>query len=311
MNILTFDIEDWYHLLDNQSTKTEAQWSSFEPRIHQNMEIIYDILEESKVGATFFVVGWMAEKFPEVIRGIADRGYEIGSHTHLHQLVYEQDRTTFFKDVEKSIKTIEDCSGKKVTSFRAPGFSITEDNKWAFEVLYELGIKVDSSVFPASRAHGGFSAYKVASPSLLEYNGAKLMEFPINTRSVLGKPFIFSGGGYFRLLPYGVIKNCTLNSDYVMTYFHPRDFDYDQPILKGLSRARQFKSYVGLKSCKPKLEKWLNDFKFIDLKEAILKVDWTKAETVNLNEIKQNEKYNTSGRGSSQLYENSSDYSRY
>lgn len=282
MNILTFDIEEWFHILDNESTKTEKEWSNFEPRIHQNMEIIYEILDDTKVGATFFVVGWMAERFPEVIREIADKGYEIGSHTHLHQLVYEQDRTVFFNDVEKSIKTIEDCTGKKVRAFRAPGFSITEKNKWAFEVLYELGIKVDSSVFPASRAHGGLPAYETDKPSILKYNGAVLKEFPINTRSIFGKSVIFSGGGYFRLFPYNFIKSCTKKSDYVMTYFHPRDFDYGQPVIEGLSRSRRFKSYVGLKSCKPKLKNWINDFDFIDLNQAIAQVDWENADTVVL-----------------------------
>lgn len=283
MNILTFDIEEWFHILDNASTKTEKEWSNFEPRIHRNMEIIYGILDETEVRATFFVVGWMAERYPEVIREIAKRGYQIGSHTHLHQLVYEQDRSTFFKDVERSIKTIEDCTGEKVTSFRAPGFSIMEQNKWAFEVLYELGITTDSSVFPASRAHGGLPAYGTASPSLLEYNGATLWEFPINTQTVLGKPLIFSGGGYFRLLPYAFIKNCSKKSDYIMTYFHPRDFDYEQPLIDGLSVARRFKSYVGLKSCEPKLKKWIRDFEFIDLGRAIDQIDWERAPKVVLN----------------------------
>lgn len=283
MNILTFDIEEWFHILDNASTKTEREWSNFEPRIHRNMETIYGILEETKVDATFFVVGWMAERFPEVIQEIANRGYEIGSHTHLHQLVYEQDRTTFYNDVEKSIKTIEDCTGKKVTSFRAPGFSIMEKNKWAFEVLYELGIRVDSSVFPANRAHGGLPAYETAAPSLLEYNGAVLKEFPINTRSVLGKSVIFSGGGYFRLLPYTFIKNSTKRSDYIMTYFHPRDFDYQQPMIEGLSASRRFKSYVGLKACEPKLRKWIKDFDFIDLNQAIAQIDWETTSRVDLN----------------------------
>ena len=282
MNILTFDIEEWFHILDNESTKTEKEWSNFEPRIHQNMETIYEILGETKVGATFFVVGWMAERFPDVIREIADRGYEIGSHTHLHQLVYEQDRATFFNDVEKSIKTLEDCTGKKVRSFRAPGFSIMERNKWAFEVLYELGITVDSSVFPASRAHGGLPAYTTDKPSILKYNGAVLKEFPINTRSILNRPVIFSGGGYFRFLPYGFIKNCTKKSDYVMTYFHPRDFDYEQPLIAGLSPSRRFKSYVGLKSCKSKLKQWISDFDFVDLNQAIAQVDWEDADTVVL-----------------------------
>lgn len=283
MKILTFDIEEWFHILDNASTKTEKEWSNFEPRIHQNMETIYDILDETGVNATFFVVGWMAERFPEVIREIADRGYEIGSHTHLHQLVYEQDRATFHKDVEKSIKTLEDCTGKKVRSFRAPGFSIMERNKWAFEVLYELGIRVDSSVFPASRAHGGLPAYETAMPSLLQYNGVVLKEFPINTRSILGKSIIFSGGGYFRLLPYGFIKNSTEKAAYIMTYFHPRDFDYQQPVIEGLSAARRFKSYVGLKSCKPKLKKWIRDFDFIALDQAVAQVDWGVTKKVDLN----------------------------
>ncbi len=282
MNILTFDIEEWFHILDNKSTKTEREWSNYESRIHQNMDTIYNILDGANVRASFFVVGWMAEKFPEIIRAISDKGFEIGSHTHLHQLAFEQDRNTFFNDVEKSIKTIEDCIGKKVISFRAPGFSITEKNKWAFEVLYELGITIDSSVFPASRAHGGLPSYKTAAPSLLKYNGATFKEFPINTHPILGKPIIFSGGGYFRLLPYNFIKNCTKKSNYVMTYFHPRDFDYQQPIINGLSPIRLFKSYVGLKSCKPKLEKWLNDFDFIDLIEATNSIDWNNAYVVNL-----------------------------
>jgi len=246
------------------------------------METIYEILDHAKVGATFFVVGWMAERYPEVIREISDRGYEIGSHTHLHQLVYEQDKASFFKDVEKSIKTLEDCTGRKVSSFRAPGFSIMEKNKWAFEVLYELGIRVDSSVFPANRSHGGLPAYKTAKPSILKYNGTELKEFPINTHSVLGKPVIFSGGGYFRLFPYNLVKRWTKQSDYVMTYFHPRDFDFNQPIIKELSASRRFKSYVGLKSCKPKLIQWLDDFEFTDLNKAIQNIDWQNAEIITL-----------------------------
>ena len=209
MNILTFDVEDWFHLLDNPSTKTFKQWGNFDSRIRIGMDLIYNVLEKTEKSATFFVVGWMAEKHPEIIREISDRGYEIGSHTHLHQLAYDQDRTTFFNDVEKSIKTLEDCTGKKVTSFRAPGFSITENNKWAFEVLHELGITKDSSVFPAVRAHGGLPSYNASTPSFIEYNGIKLKEFPINTLTILEKPFIFSGGGYFRLLPYKLIKSFT------------------------------------------------------------------------------------------------------
>ena len=148
------------------------------------MDTIFNIIDTANVSATFFVVGWMAEKYPTLIREISERGYETGSHTHLHQLAFEQNKNTFYKDVEKSIKTIEDCTGKKVTSFRAPGFSITEKNKWAFEVLYELGITKDCSVFPASRAHGGLPEYNLAKPSPIKYSGISLKEFPINTQDI-------------------------------------------------------------------------------------------------------------------------------
>ena len=282
MKILTFDIEEWFHILDNNETKSISEWSKFDSRIGLGMDLIYDILEKTEKSATFFVVGWMAEKYPDIIKGISSRGFEIGSHTHLHQLAYQQNRKTFYNDVENSIKTIEDRIGKKVTSFRAPGFSITEKNKWAFEVLHELGIKKDSSVFPASRAHGGLPSYKLALPSIIEYNGIKLKEFPINTHVILGKSFIFSGGGYFRLLPYKTIKKWTLQSDYVMTYFHPRDFDLNQPIIPGLSILRRFKSYVGIKSCKPKLEQWLCDFDFIDLNQANQSINWNQVPSIKI-----------------------------
>tara|TARA_B110000090_G_scaffold59320_1_gene67804 strand:+ start:4224 stop:5072 length:849 start_codon:yes stop_codon:yes gene_type:complete len=282
MKILTFDIEDWFHILDNKETKSSSEWSKFDSRIRIGMDLIYDVLEKTETSATFFVVGWMAEKYPEIIREISDCGFEIGSHTHLHQLAYDQDRKTFYNDVEKSIKTLEDCTGKKVTSFRAPGFSITKNNKWAFEVLHELGVTKDSSVFPAGRSHGGLPSFSSSIPSIIEYNGIKLKEFPINTHTILGKPFIFSGGGYFRLLPYKIIENWTNQSNYVMTYFHPRDFDIHQPIVPGLSLSRRFKSYVGIKNCKPKLEKWLRSFDFIDLNQADQKINWNHVPKIKL-----------------------------
>lgn len=281
MRILTFDIEEWFHLLDNPSTKSEKEWVNYETRIHNNMETIFEILDKSEASATFFVVGWIAEKYPEVVRKISEKGYQIGSHTHTHQLAHNQDRNAFYNDVEKSIKTIEDCIGEKVELFRAPGFSIKEKNIWAFEVLHELGITTDSSVFPADHAHGGLKCFPSAEPSILRYNGISLKEFPINAQSILGKSIIFSGGGYFRLLPYQLIKKATVKSDYVMSYFHPRDFDFEQPLIPELSSIRRFKSYVGLKSCRPKLEKWLNDFDFIDISKADTLINWSqKSEAV-------------------------------
>ena len=282
MNILTFDIEDWFHILDNKKSKTENDWSSYESRIHKNTDIILELLEKNNLKATFFILGWIAKKHPEIVKKIYDLGFEIGSHTHMHQLVYSQNYYEFYSDVEMSIKILEDITGNKVESFRAPGFSIMEKNKWAFEVLYKLGIRKDSSIFPASRAHGGFPAYNCSRPSLISYNGHVLKEFPINTFNLFGNPIIFSGGGYFRICPYFLIKMLSSSSDYIMSYFHPRDFDFNQPILPGLSRFRRFKSYVGLKDSKLKLDKWLNDFSFIDLKTADQNIQWENSKLVEL-----------------------------
>lgn len=282
MNILTFDIEEWFHILDNNSTKSEKNWSNFSKRIHSNMDTIFEILDQTDCKASFFVLGWIAEKYPDVVLEIKRRGFEIGSHTHFHQLAYNQNKVEFHNDVDRSIKTLEDITGDSVRMFRAPGFSITEKNKWAFEVLHELGIEIDSSVFPAGRAHGGMKSYGHAEPSLLEYNGISLKEFPINTHSLLTKNLVFSGGGYFRVLPYRCIENFTKKTNYVMSYFHPRDFDYGQPLIEDLNLIRKFKSYVGLKKTKSKLISWLTDFNFTDLKTAEENIDWQNVKKIKL-----------------------------
>lgn len=282
MNILTFDIEDWFHILDNPHTKGEKQWNKFESRLSQNLDIILSVLSDFEQKATFFCVGWVAEQHPEQIRRIVDADHELGSHTTFHQLIYEQTQDTFREDLKRSIDVLKQISGVEVPYFRAPGFSITESTPWAFEELLAQGIKTDSSVFPASRAHGGFSSFGSAKPSIIELNGMQLKEFPINTYGVLGKDIIFSGGGYFRLFPYWLIKHFSKKSDYIMTYFHPRDFDAGQPMIPGLSPVRKFKSYYGLASTEPKLRQWLTDFEFVDLKQAVESVDWDKAKKVIL-----------------------------
>ena len=282
MKILTFDIEEWFHILDNKSTKTETNWNTYEERINRNMDKVFQFLKINNLKATFFVVGWIAEKYPHIVKKIDSLNFEIGSHTYYHQLMYEQSRKEISEDLIKSIDIIEQITGKKVQYFRAPGFSITEKNKWAFEVLINNGITHDCSVFPASRAHGGIPSYKLAIPSRLIYNGLELKEFPINTTKLLFNDWIYSGGGYFRLTPYNLIKYWSSKSDYIMTYFHPRDFDPDQPMIKELSNFRKFKSYVGLKSSMKKLNRWVNDFEFIDIKKADETINWKKVPVVKL-----------------------------
>lgn len=287
MNILTFDVEEWFHLLDFNATRTEAEWGKFEVRIYENVDRILDILERTNTKGTFFVIGWIAKTYPDVVRKIAAK-YQIGSHTMNHQLVWQQSKEEFRRDVETGVKMLEDITGKKVECFRAPGFSIRESEAWAFEILSDLGIKYDSSIFPAHHAHGGMPSFPKAAPTILSYQGMEMKEFPVCFKTIAGKHVVFSGGGYFRLFPYPLIKkwhtDCADNDtdNYLLAYIHPRDLDGGQPMLKGLPLSRKFKSYVGCKGAASKFERWLTDFKFTDIATANNQIDWEKAQRFKL-----------------------------
>lgn len=282
MNILTFDVEEWFHLLDNDSTRSEEQWKHYEVRIHENIDRIFRILEETNTKATFFIIGWIAKTYTEIVKRIADK-YEIGSHTMSHQLVWQQSPREFEKDVDSSIKLLQDITGKPIKFFRAPGFSIRESESWALEIIHKLGIEIDCSVFPAIHAHGGMPSYGKGIPSIINVNGLHIKEFPINTHEIGSKHIIFSGGGYFRFLPYWLIKKWTIENDgYTLSYIHPRDLDAGQPMIKELPLKRRFKSYVGLKQAESKLSKYLTDFKFTDLSTADKTIDWNNVKIIKL-----------------------------
>lgn len=282
MNILTFDVEEWFHLLDFDETRTEDKWSKYPVRIYENIDRILNILEETDTKATFFIIGWIAKTYPDIVKKIAEK-YQIGSHTMTHQLVWQQSKNEFRNDVETSIKLLQDITGQPIECFRAPGFSIRKSEGWAFEILYELGIKYDCSVFPAHHAHGGLPEYGHAKPGLIRYNNIEMREFPICAKEIAGRHIIFSGGGYFRLIPYHLIKQWTKEcNDYCLAYIHPRDLDYGQPMLKDLPLSRKFKSYVGLKSAENKLRKYLKDFKFTDIRSTADTINWTSVPVINI-----------------------------
>ena len=282
MNILTFDVEEWFHLLDNDSTRSEEQWKNYEARIHENMDRIFRILEDTDTKATFFIIGWIAKTYPELVKRIAEK-YEIGSHTMNHQLVWQQSPAEFREDVDSSVKYLQDLTGKPVKYFRAPGFSIRESESWAFEILHDLGIEVDCSVFPAHHAHGGFPSYGKAEPAIIEVNGKRIKEFPISCLEMGGSHIIYQGGGYFRLFPYTLIKRwAKQDKDYLLSYIHPRDLDAGQPVVPDLSVARRFKSYVGLSGAEKKLRHFLKDFSFIDISTANSLINWNQARIISL-----------------------------
>ena len=282
MNILTFDIEEWFHLLDCDATRTENEWKNYEVRIYDNVERIFRVLEDTNTKATFFIIGWIAKTYPDLVRKISEK-YQIGCHTMNHQLVWQHTPDEFKADVEEGVKMLEDIIGKKVECFRAPGFSIRESEAWAFETLANLGIKYDCSVFPAAHAHGGMPSYPKAAPGVIEYNGVQMKEFPVGFKTIACKHIMFSGGGYFRLFPYTLVKKWTEESKaYLLSYIHPRDLDAGQPMIKSLSAARKFRSYVGLKGAEQKLRHWLTDFQFTDVASADLQWDWSTALHIKL-----------------------------
>ena len=314
MNILTFDVEEWFHLLDFDATRTEDEWGRYESRIHGNVDRILDILERTNSKATFFIIGWVAKTYPDVVKKIAAK-YQIGSHTMNHQLVWQQTPEEFKNDVESSVKLLQDITGQPIECFRAPGFSIRESEPWAFDILADLGIKYDCSIFPAHHAHGGMASYGAPVPSLIKHGDVTMKEFPVTTKTVMGKKIIFSGGGYFRLVPYPLLKswsaecangyknhmvpriwhdnngNIMMGEDglpvtrdvgYLLSYIHPRDLDGGQPMLEGLPLKRKFKSYVGTKGAAEKLRHYLKDFKFTDVKTAAENICWEKVPIVSL-----------------------------
>lgn len=267
-NILTFDIEEWFHILDYGGPNYKNTWDSKESRVHIGLEHIFDVLEKTNSRATFFIVGWVAKKYPNIVKEIAERNYHIGSHSNMHQLAYNQTKEEFEKDLRSSLEILNTILSKNVDSFRAPGFSIKSENLHYIDILIDNGIKIDCSIFPANRSHGGIPEFPYSEPCVIKNSaGKEILELPMSK----AKPFnlmpqsIYTGGGYFRLFPEKLILKAIKKSDYNMLYFHPRDFDLLQPKLENLGPIKKFKTYVGISTCKSKLQSILSYENCVDI----------------------------------------------
>lgn len=278
MNILTFDIEDWYN---HDDYSRDFAWEKHEVRIYEGTQKILSALEECSLTGTFFCVGWLAEHHPKVIRWIAERGHHLGCHSYQHELATRFSREQFKEDTHKAKCMIEDVVGHEVDAYRVPSFSITKNNLWAFDVLAELGFRYDSSVFPSKHEFGGLPDFPSV-PHVIRTQHGDLKEFPISLGKVLGREIVYSGGGYFRVMPYFLLKKMTNQSDYVLSYFHPSDFDPDQPQMPQLTKMRQFKNRVALKGAYPKFQKYIKNFYFMDIKTADSQIDGNNIEIVNI-----------------------------
>ena len=268
--IFSIDVEDWFHILDLPTAPQPAQWDSQPSCVEKNFLRLLDILDEGNAKCTCFFLGWVARRFPELVREAQKRGHEIASHGDQHLLVYEAGPDRFLADATTSKKTIEDISGEAVRGYRASGFSVTEDSPWFFDKLVEAGYQYDSSVFPAVRGHGGmrnghFAPYRTGA-------NASLLEFPISVEPVAGKAICFFGGGYLRFFPYGVVKTMTnrvlKQGRPAIFYVHPREIDPSHPRLE-MNWKRRFKSYYNLQSTETKIRKLQRDFELTTFRSYI------------------------------------------
>lgn len=254
--IITVDVEDWFNILDTEAAPRIEEWGSLPFHFQEPLEKIFELLDRSQLKATFFWLGWFAERFPFLVRRCRQLGHEVASHGYGHVLAYKVGRRAFREDVVAGKDVLEQIAQAPVHGFRAAGFSTTEDSPWVFDEIAAAGHSYDSSVFPASRAHGGI-AKGCLEPHVISTRNGPLVEFPQSMVELAGKRITVFGGGYLRLAPLGLVKymarRLSRTGRPLIVYVHPREVDPDHPRLP-LSAARRFKSYVGLRSTYRKLE---------------------------------------------------------
>lgn len=281
MKILSFDIEEWYI---EKVFRGNEQWKL--DAYDAMLDRVLELLDRHSVRATFFCVGEMARKFPQVVKSIAAEGHEIGCHSLRHTWLTTMNDEQLARDTRDAISALQDCSGREVVSYRAPAFSIGEKNRTALEVLASCGIRNDASIFPGVRDFGGFPSFGTADgPVVLECGGESINEFPITLEPLplIGKKIAYSGGGYFRLLPLSFVKSRMSRSQYVMCYFHLADLvDFKSKLMTAEEYKKYFKqpgtlknrvlrymkSNVGRKRSFEGLSSLLDSYRFITVEDA-------------------------------------------
>lgn len=272
-HIFTIDVEDWFHISDLDNTPLVDTWNDYESRIERNMHVLLDLLDGHNVKATCFFLGWVAQKFPALIRETSARGHEIASHGYAHELVYSITPEAFRADIRRAKDVLESSFGGTVSGYRAPGFSITPETPWAWDILAEEGYRYDSSIFASKRGFGGDpDAFPQPHVRTAKANG--IVAMPLRPARAMGQSLMFSGGGYLRLLPTSVITfladRLARQDAPIIYYIHPREIDTDQPRLP-MPLVRQFKSYVNLGTTRGKLERLFARYKFERM------IDWVDA----------------------------------
>lgn len=273
-NFITIDVEDWFHIL-NANIPKKKDWETLPSIVEKGTYKILEILEKSNNKATFFVLGWVAEKYPKLIRDISNLGHEIASHGYYHEELYKISEERWKEDVLKSKYILEDITGKEVIGYRAPGFSSSNYIE-TIKKLLDLGFKYDSSLFPTKRETGGDNKFD-SRPFYLIQKGLKIYEFPVSVykKGVFSIPL---GGGYSRITPipllrYVIKKVKNSNNGYFLFYLHPREVLKEQPKLSDLPLIKKYKTYVGLKNYDKKISILSESYNSVSIKDsAVFKI---------------------------------------
>jgi len=271
-NALSVDVEEYFQVSAFAASIQRSKWPKFESRVEKSVYKILELFDHHQVRATFFVLGWTAERHPDLIREIHNRGHEIASHGYGHQLIYQLSPQAFRDDIVASKKLLEEIIGDQVIGYRAPSYSITTASLWAFTILREEGFQYDSSIFPIHHDRYGIPE----SPRFpYRVNGAKdcIMEFPLSTVRVAGQNLPVAGGGYLRLFPYALIRWGIRRINQkegkpAVVYFHPWEIDPDQP-RQPVSLLSRFRHYSNLHGMWDKVTRLLQDFPFVPLREVL------------------------------------------
>lgn len=280
--MLSFDVEDWFQVENLREVFPRESWNYQRLRVVENTHRLLDVLERYGAKATFFVLGWIAEKVPGLVKDIYSAGHEIASHGFAHELIYNQTLEEFREDIHHSKRVLEDLVGTAVLGYRAPSFSITDE---AIDVLVAEGFKYDSSLFPSfyHDRYGKLATLKAERHTSVIEVQTGFCEVLIPTLSLFGKKLPWGGGGYFRVIPYSIfrvgVKRLLAEVGSYLFYLHPWEIDPYQPRIKDVRLSFRFRHYAGLKGTLSKLERLIRDFRFISIKEGLEKLGYLSPKT--------------------------------
>lgn len=271
---MTVDVEDYYHVAAFSNVINPQDWDKWPSRVEANTYRLLQLFDDAKIKITFFILGWVAERHPDLVKNIHERGHEIASHGYSHQLIYKQTPAIFRAETLKSKQILENLIQTPITGYRAASYSITRNSLWALEILSDLGFTWDSSIFPTRHDNYGIPGSPEEPYRIITESGGELLEFPLTTAKVLGQSIPAAGGGYFRQYPYALSRwlfdRASLNQTKPQIfYLHPWEIDPEQPRVPNASWFSNFRHYTNLKRCLPRLEHMIRDFEFGTMSQSL------------------------------------------